>query len=111
MTQVFCRTSRRRLSVTIILGLALIVDACSLVSNEPQPEAPEAAPEVSAQIAELTESLSRRDHSLESVRTAAVMEYSGGGQHVKAREQIAVRRPSSMRVEAESPFGVALVLA
>ena len=31
--------------------------------------------------------------------------------HVKAREDIIVRRPASLRVEAMSPFGVALIVA
>ena len=44
------------------------------------------------------------------MQTSALMEYTGGGRHLKAREQITVGRPSNMRVEAESPFGVALVV-
>ena len=45
------------------------------------------------------------------MQTEAVMEYTGGGQHLKAREEIAIRRPANLRVEAMSPLGVALVVA
>ena len=40
-----------------------------------------------------------------------MMEYTGGGEHFKARENIIVQRPASMRVEVMSPLGVALVVA
>lgn len=39
------------------------------------------------------------------------MEYSGPNGHLKAREQITLRRPASLRIEALSPLGVALVVA
>ena len=39
------------------------------------------------------------------------MEYTGGGEHFKARENIIVRRPASLRVEVMSALGVALVVA
>jgi hypothetical protein len=55
--------------------------------------------------------LSDTDAMLTSMQTGAVMEYTGGGQHFKARENIVVRRPASLRVEVMSPLGVALVLA
>jgi outer membrane lipoprotein-sorting protein len=60
---------------------------------------------------ELSGGLRDRDRDLRSLQTAAIMDYSGGGHHVKAREQLAVRRPASIRVEAMSPLGVALVVA
>jgi uncharacterized protein involved in type VI secretion and phage assembly len=59
----------------------------------------------------LVSTLAERDRTITSLRTAAVMEYTNPTQHVKAREQIAVRRPQSLRIEAMSPFGVALVVA
>jgi hypothetical protein len=40
-----------------------------------------------------------------------VMEFQHGADHLKAREEIIVRRPDSLRVEAMSPLGVALVVA
>jgi hypothetical protein len=39
------------------------------------------------------------------------MEYSNGSDHVKAREELIVRRPGSLRIEAMSPFGVVLIVA
>ncbi len=59
----------------------------------------------------LTAAMAHRDRALESLQTSAVMEYTNGGDHVKAREDIVVRRPDSLRVEAMSPFGVALIVA
>jgi hypothetical protein len=64
-------------------------------------------PDVSA----LTNAMAERDRALESMQTNAVMEFTNGADHVKAREEIIVRRPSSLRVEAMSPFGVALIVA
>ncbi|MBF6559859.1 MAG: DUF4292 domain-containing protein [Candidatus Binataceae bacterium] len=55
--------------------------------------------------------LADTDAMLISMQTGAVMEYTGGGQHFKLRENIVVRRPASLRVEALSALGVALVLA
>ena len=54
--------------------------------------------------------LADRDRILTSLQTAAVMEYTGPRGHLKARERITVRRPASLRVEALSPLGVALVV-
>jgi hypothetical protein len=54
--------------------------------------------------------LAQRDRLLQSLETSAVMEYSGPRGHLKARERIVVRRPASLRVEALSPLGVALVV-
>jgi len=59
----------------------------------------------------LTLALGDRDQRLDSLQTPAVMEYAGPNGHLKAREQIIVRRPASLRVEAMSPLGVALVVA
>jgi outer membrane lipoprotein-sorting protein len=60
---------------------------------------------------DLTTFLSDRDSGLHSMQSAALMEYTGGGEHFKARENIIVRRPASMRVEVMSALGVALVVA
>ena len=51
------------------------------------------------------------DDQIDSLQTPAVMEYTAPGQHFKAREQLVVRRPASLRVEAMSPLGVALIVA
>lgn len=55
--------------------------------------------------------LVERDRRLASMQTPAVMEYTAGDQHVKAKEDLTVKRPGDLRVEAMSPFGVALLLA
>jgi len=63
-----------------------------------------------AQANSLAFALADRDQRLDSLQTPAVMEYSGANGHFKAREQVVVRRPASLRVEAMSPLGVALVV-
>ena len=55
--------------------------------------------------------LVERDRRLASVQSPAVMEYTAGDQHLKAKEEIVAKRPGNLRVEAMSPFGVALLLA
>jgi len=55
--------------------------------------------------------MAERDRALISLQTSAVMEFRNGTQHLKAREELAVRRPDCLRVEAMSPLGVALVVA
>jgi hypothetical protein len=64
-----------------------------------------------AQSTQLGLALAQRDKMIRSMETGAIMEYTGGGEHVKARERIVARRPASVRVEVMSPVGVALVLA
>ena len=39
------------------------------------------------------------------------MDYSGPSGHFKAREQLTTRRPASLRIDAMSPLGVALIVA
>lgn len=84
------------------IALALSLNACA---TQPTINLPLAlAPELSA-------ALSRRDAAVQSMQAAAVMEYAGGGQRFKARENLIVRRPGSMRVEVMSAAGVVLVVA
>jgi hypothetical protein len=64
-----------------------------------------------ARAQQLTRMLIERSRRLESMQTPAVMEYSSAQEHLKAREEIIVRRPASLRVEAYSPMGVAAVVA
>jgi outer membrane lipoprotein-sorting protein len=87
---------------------ALVFAGCAATIRPPAPAATQPA---AAGLTRLTEALSRRDQQIESMRTSAVMEYRGGGRDLKAREEIAMRRPASLRVEALAPFGVALVVA
>lgn len=81
----------------------LEVTGCATQSAHP----PTAPPTPNADVSALAE----RDHLLNSLQTSAIMEYSGPQGRVKARERITVRRPASLRVEALSPLGVALVVA
>ena len=78
----------------------------------PEPESP--IPNWDAgkfQFEKLTAALADRDRALFSMQSPAIMEYTAPGQHLKAREDIVVRRPDSLRVEARSPLGVALLVA
>jgi outer membrane lipoprotein-sorting protein len=63
------------------------------------------------QAEKMIEALAERDRRLACVQTPAVMEYTAGTQHLKAKEDIVAKRPGNLRVEAMSPFGVALLLA
>jgi hypothetical protein len=56
-------------------------------------------------------SLAVRGRLLTSLQTPAIMDYSGPSGRLKAREELTVRRPASLRVDALSPLGVALVVA
>jgi hypothetical protein len=92
------------------LALAVLLGGCARVAAPARPvQAPIAG---NAAVLRLARALVERSRTLNSLSTDAVMEYSvKGGQHVKARERIIARRPASLRVEAMSPFGVALVVA
>jgi outer membrane lipoprotein-sorting protein len=92
----------RHVLAAIAISLALGVSACAMrqVSNP-----------ALVQTHDLTTFLADRDNAVHSMQTAAVMEYKGGGQHFKVRENIVLQRPASMRVEVMSPAGVALVVA
>jgi hypothetical protein len=54
--------------------------------------------------------LEQKARALSSLQTDAVMDYSQGAKHLKAREQLTLRRPQSLRLEVYYAFGVALVL-
>lgn len=90
----------RALLAALIAGTAGL-SACAL-----QPSAKAQRVEANG----LALALADREQTLDSMQTPAVMEYSGRGGHFKAREQLVVRRPASLRVEAMSPLGVALVV-
>jgi outer membrane lipoprotein-sorting protein len=59
----------------------------------------------------LASALADRDRLLTSLQTPAIMDLAGPSGHLKAREQLTVRRPASLRVAAMSPLGVALIVA
>jgi hypothetical protein len=98
----------------MLLCATLETSACFYISTPPIVEPPTPIPGWDAgkfHVQELVAALAQRDRSLDSMQSPAIMEYTAGGQHVKAREEIVVRRPDSLRVEAMSPFGLALLLA
>jgi len=98
----------------MLLLATLETSACFIVRPAPigQPQTPIAGFDAGKyQVQKLIAALAERDKRLDSMQTPAVMEYTAGDQHVKAKEEIVVKRPGNLRVEAMSPFGVALLLA
>jgi hypothetical protein len=90
------------------------ISSCATVTwnAPPEPESPIPGFDASKfQMQKLTDALVERGRALNSMQTDAVMEFTSTDQHVKAREDLVVLRPNSLRVEARSPFGVALLLA
>lgn len=99
---------------SMLLLATLETSACFIVRPPPiaQPQTPIAGFDAGKyQVQKLIAALAERDKRLDSMQTPAVMEYTAGDQHVKAKEEIVVKRPGNLRVEAMSPFGVALLLA
>jgi hypothetical protein len=88
--------------VAVMVAVAGAVASCA-TAPEPPPAAQAPSPALAA--------LAERDRLLNSLETPAIMEYTGPHDHLKVRERITVRRPASLRVEALSPLGVALVVA
>jgi len=93
---------------TALAGVLLLLAGCALVAPAPVAPPP-SAPEI-PQFQRLTDALIERARRLDSMQAEAVMDYAGGGQHVKVREELAIKRPSSLRVQALTPFGVAAVV-
>jgi hypothetical protein len=92
----------------------LVCSACFKVTyaTAPEPEVPIPGWDAGKyQVQKFTAALTDRDRALYSMQTPAIMEYTAPGQHLKAKEDIVVRRPNSLRVEARSPLGVALLIA
>ena len=113
------RARRRKTASLAALASTLLLatlgtSACFIVRPAPiaQPQTPIAGFDAGKyQVQKLIAALAERDKRLDSMQTPAVMEYTAGDQHVKAKEEIVVKRPGNLRVEAMSPFGVALLLA
>src|SRR5208337_3973081 len=112
--------ARRRTTVSLaavasMLLLAMLeTSACFVIYTPPVPEAETPTPgwsENKYQVERMVAALVERDRGLACMQTPAVMEYTAGDQHVKAKEELVVKRPGNLRVEAMSPFGVALLLA
>jgi outer membrane lipoprotein-sorting protein len=99
---------------SILLMAMVETPGCVIVPTPPVPQTP--APisgqdEIKFQAQKMLAALVDRDRRLASVQSPAVMEYTAGDQHLKAKEEIVAKRPDKLRVEAMSPFGVALLLA
>src|SRR5277367_2470332 len=100
--------------VSMLLPAMLGASACAIIPTPPIPAhqgALGAQDETRFQIEKMVAALVERDRRLACMQTPAVMEYTAGTQHVKAKEDIVAKRPGNLRVEAMSPFGVALLLA
>jgi outer membrane lipoprotein-sorting protein len=100
---------RRSAALAALVCLAFVLGGCA-ASTPPGVPPVQPAPEVS-QFQRQTDALIERARRLDAMQAEAVMSYAGGGQHVKVREEVALKRPASLRVEAMSPFGVAAVVA
>jgi hypothetical protein len=97
------RARPHQLVAVAMVAAAALLPACA---TQPLPPVPPANP-TPADVA----SLIARERVLNALQTPAVMEYAGPDGHFKTREQITVRLPACLRVEALSPMGVALVVA
>jgi hypothetical protein len=98
----------------LLLAAMLETSACGTLRPAPVgvPETEVAGLDAAKhQVQKLIVALAERDKRLDSMQTPAVMEYTAGDQHVKAKEDLVVKRPGNLRVDAMSPFGVALLLA
>src|SRR5579883_1654157 len=92
-------------------ALGLLLSGCTLFApSAVPPPAPSVTPQA-AQVQHLTDALIERARRLDAMQAEAVMDYAGGGQHVKVREEVAIKRPARLRVQALTPFGVAAVIA
>jgi len=102
------------LALTSASALLLLVAGCSASITQPAAPPPSEAgssAETGTELHGLVDQLAHRDRMLDSMQADAVMAYTAGDRHVKAHEQIVAKRPDQLRVEASSPFGVALILA
>ena len=91
---------------THILAVVLVtIGMAGCAARQAANPSPTLAPDKAAS------SLAGRERLLTSLQTPAIMDYSGPSGHLKAREQLIVRRPASLRVDAMSPLGVALIVA
>ncbi len=102
----------RRKPLPLMMLAAVTASGCSLAASRPGP-APSAvsAPSETSHARDLAAALVERNREMVSMQAGAIMEYREADHHVKARERIVVRRPADLRVEIDSPFGIALVVA
>ena len=101
--------------MALLVASVLPLSACFYTTYPAAPDNPKPIPPFDEQrfaVEEQTQALIQREKSLDTMQTQAIMEYTGADQKVvKAKEQLVVKRPDNLRVEAMSPFGVALLLA
>jgi outer membrane lipoprotein-sorting protein len=98
------------LSVVFAAAFAMLSLAGCIEVQEP-PTEPQPIPNFTQDRSmDLTQGLAARQSGLTSLETDAIMEYTAGSKHLKAHEELTVLRPDNLKVEARSPFGVALVL-
>jgi hypothetical protein len=87
------------------LSGALLMLACAGCATQPNPDL------YLAQARAYAADLSNREAAPRALSTSAIMDYAGGGQHFRARENLLIQRPAKIRVEVMSAAGVALVVA
>lgn len=102
------RRALRATAATVAIAAICQLTACALIPGVRHAPGP---PVLSTHTSNALAALARREHELQSLRSGALMEYNAAdGRHFTTHEQIAIRRPASLRVEALSPFGAAMVL-
>jgi hypothetical protein len=102
-----CRVLRAA-AVAVALAVLCELAACALI---PGARSSSVRPVLSTHTSEAIAALAKREGVLHSMRTGAVMKYSAAnGRHFMTHEQIAMKRPANLRVEALSPFGATMVL-
>lgn len=101
--------SLRIVSITLVLTAYVAFSGCATTTSVTPPPLETTTPELS-QVQQSTQALIERAQRLDTLQADAVMGYDGGGQRLKIREEIAIKRPASMRVEALTPFGVGAVV-
>lgn len=97
----------------LAIALAIGVSGCAVRQPLPTPvaAAPTGLADAHARARDLLARLAERSKTLDSIQTEAVMEVTGPSSSGKSREDITAMRPARLRVEAHTPFGLAMVLA
>jgi outer membrane lipoprotein-sorting protein len=96
--------------MALVLMAGALLAACSVAGTSAVSSTSEVASPDTSKIQESTQTLVERGRRIDAMQAEGVMGYDGGGQRLKIREEIAIKRPSSMRVEAMTPFGVGAVV-
>ena len=104
--------ARRMLARQFLLMFAasVLIAGCALTAPSISTPPPETSKPEFSQVQESIQALIERARRFDAMQAEAVMGYEGGGQRLKIREEIAIKRPANMRVEALTPFGVGAVV-